>query len=174
MLTVCHVDIGDDVHDSSIGLFGETLILASVAGFHVEDGDMQTLRSYHAQAAGGVPKDKYAIGLGGGEEFIRAVDDVATGGSEVIAYGIHIYFGFCELQVAEKDAVEVVVVVLACVGENHVKVPATLVDDGGQTDNLRACTHDNTKLQFAVLLPLYVTIIEFGLLIHIFKCFYLF
>lgn len=57
---------------------------------------MESFCSYHAQATVGVTEDKYAIGLGLSEELVRAVDDVAACGAKVIAYGIHIYFGFCE------------------------------------------------------------------------------
>lgn len=96
MLGVCHVDVGDDVHDASVGFFGEAFVFASVSGFHVEDGDVETFGSDDAQAAVSVAKDKYAIGLGGGEEFVGAVDDVAAGGAKVIAYGIHIDLGLCE------------------------------------------------------------------------------
>lgn len=65
----------------------------------------------------------------------------------------------------EEYAIEVVVVVLTGVGKDYVEVLATLVDDGCKTDNLRACTYNDTKLEFTILLPLYVAIIEFGLFI---------
>ena len=167
MFRICHVYIGDDVHDSSIGLLGQTLVLAAVASLHVEDRNMQTLGTYHGEAAVGVAKDENAIGLEGCKELVGAVDDVAACGTKVIAYGIHIYFGFCEFEVAKRDAGEVVVVILACVGKDYVKVLTTFVDDGGKADNLRASTHDDAKLQLAVLLPLYIGIICFHFLIYL-------
>ena len=42
MLRVGHIDITDNIHDATIGLLRQTLILAAVACFHVENGDMQT------------------------------------------------------------------------------------------------------------------------------------
>ena len=100
-------------------------------------------------------------------QLVGAIDDVATCSAKVIAYGIHINFRLCELEVAEEDAIEVVVVVLACVGENHIEVLAALVDDCGKADNLRTCTDDDAKLQFAILLPLYIGIICFHFLIYL-------
>lgn len=107
---------------------------------------METLGSDNAEAAVGVAKDQYAVGLGLGEEFVRAVDDVAAGSAKVVTDSIHIDLGLCELQILEEDTVEVVIVVLACVGENHVKVLAALVDDGGETDDLGARADNDNEL----------------------------
>ena len=127
---------------------------------------MQTLCTNHAQAAVGVAKDEHAIGLQCCKELVRAVDDVAACGAKVIAYGIHIDLWLCELQIAEEDAVEVIVVVLAGVGENHIEVLAALVDDCGKADDFWACTHHDDEFQLAILLPVYVAIIKFRLLFH--------
>ena len=43
MLGVSQVHIGNDVHDPAVGFLGQALILAAVAGFHVENGNMQPL-----------------------------------------------------------------------------------------------------------------------------------
>lgn len=107
---------------------------------------MESLGSDDAEAAVGVAKDQYAVGLGLGEEFVRAVDDVAAGSAKVVTDSIHIDLGLCELQILEEDTVEVVVIILACVGENHVKVLATLVDDGGETDDLGARADNDNQL----------------------------
>ena len=146
VLRVGHVHVGDDIDDTAVGLLGQALVLAAVAGLHVENGDMESLCSDDAEAAIGVAKDQYAVGLGLGEEFVRAVDDIAAGSAKVVTDSIHIDLGLCELQVLEEDAVEVVVVVLACVGENHVKVLAALVDDGGETDDLGARADNDDQL----------------------------
>ena len=146
MLRVGHVNITDDVYDTAIGLFRETFVFAAVAGLHVEDRNVKSLRSDNAEAAVGVAKDQYAVGLGLGEEFVRAIDDVAAGSAKVITDSIHIDLGLCELQVLEEDTVEVVVVILACVGENNIKVLAALVDDGGETDDLGARADNDNQL----------------------------
>lgn len=153
---VCHVHIGNNVNDTTVGLLGQTFVLTAVSCFHMEDRNMQTLGSDDAKAGVGVAENQYAVGLSLDEEFVRAVDDIATSRTEVIAYGIHIHFGFGELQVAEEDAVEVVIVVLACMGENDVKVLAALIDDGGETDNLGTGANNDYQLQLAIVLELYI------------------
>lgn len=145
VLRVGHVHVGDDIDDAAVGLLGQALVLAAVAGLHVENGDMESLGSDNAEAAIGVAKDQDTVGLGLGEELVGTIDDVAASSAKVITDGIHIDLGLGELQILEEYAVEVVVVVLACVGENHVEVLAALVDDGGETDDLGACADNDNE-----------------------------
>ena len=154
VLAVCHIHVADYIDDAAVGLLGQTLVLAAVAGFHVEDWNVQTLRTDDREARIGVAEHKHSVGLGLCEELVRAVDDVAAGCAKVIANGVHIHFGFSEFKVAEEDAVQVVVVVLAGVGENHVEVFAALVDDGGEADNLRARADNDNQLQLAIFLEM--------------------
>ena len=146
VLRVGHVHVGDDIDDTAVGLLGQALVLAAVAGLHVKNGDMESLGSDNAEAAVGVAKNQYAVGLGLGKELVGAVDDVAAGSAKVITDSIHIDLGLGELQILEEDTVEVVIVVLACVGENHVEVLAALVDDGGETDDLGARADNDNQL----------------------------
>ena len=146
VLRVGHIHVGDDINNTAVGLLGQALVLAAVAGLHVENGDMESLCSDDAEAAVGVAKDQDTVGLGLGEKLVRAVDDVAAGSAKVVTDSIHIDLGLCELQILEEDTVEVVIVVLACVGENHVEVLAALVDDGGETDDLGTCADNDNQL----------------------------
>ena len=146
VLRIGHIHVGDDIDDTAVGLLGQALVLAAVAGLHVENGDMESLCSDDAEAAIGVAKDQYAVGLGLGEEFVRAVDDVAAGSAKVVTDSIHIDLGLCELQILEEDTVEVVIVVLACVGENDIKILTALVDNGGETDDLGARADNDDQL----------------------------
>ena len=91
VLRVAQVDVRYDVHYPSIGLFRKALVLAAVAGLHVEDGDVQPLGAYDAQAAVGVAEHQYGVGACLYHQLVRGVYDVAYGGPEVIAYGIHVY-----------------------------------------------------------------------------------
>lgn len=131
VLRIGHIHVGNDIDDTAVGLLGQALVLAAVASLHVEDRNVKSLRSDNAEAAVGVAKDQYAVGFCLGEELVGAVDDIAAGSAKVVTDSIHIDLGLGELQVLEEDAVEVVIVILACVGENHVEVLAALVDDGG-------------------------------------------
>ena len=54
MLTISHIHIADDIHDATVCLLWQTLILTSVTSLHVEDGDVQTLSTNHAQARIGI------------------------------------------------------------------------------------------------------------------------
>lgn len=146
VLRVGHVHVGNDIDDTAVGLLGQALVLAAVASLHVEDRNMETLGSDNAEAAVGVAKNQYAVRLGLGEELVGAVDDVAAGSAKVVTDSIHIDLGLCELQILEEDTVEVVIVVLACVGENNIKVLAALVDDGGETDDLGARADNDNEL----------------------------
>ena len=166
VLGVCHVDIGDDIHDAAVGLLWEAFVLATVTCLHVEDRDMEALCTNDAQARVGVAKDENCIRTCGCKEFVRAVDDVATGGAKVIAHSIHIDLRIGKLQVAEEDAVEVVVVVLAGVRQDDIEVLAAGVDDGCQADDLRTCAHDNDEFELTIVLEVNVAIIKFRLLFH--------
>lgn len=146
VLRIGHIHVGDDIDDTAVGFLGQALVLAAVTSLHVEDRNVKSLRSDDAEAAIGVAKDQYAVGLGLGEELVGAVDDIAAGSAKVVTDSIHIDLGLGELQVLEEDAVEVVIVVLARVGENHVKVLAALVDDGGETDDLGARADNDNQL----------------------------
>ena len=146
VLRVGHVHVGNDIDDTAVGLLGQALVLAAVASLHVENGNVKSLGSDNAEAAVGVAKDQYAVGLGLGKELVRAVDDVAAGSAKVVTDSIHIDLGLCELQILEEDTVEVVIVVLARVGENHVEVLAALVDDGGETNDLGARADNDDQL----------------------------
>ena len=130
VLAVGQVHVRNDVHNPAIGLFGKALVLAPVARLHVENGDVQPLCTDDAQAGVGVPEDQHGVGLSGRHELVAGVDDVAAGGPQIVPDGVHVDIGILYLQVAEEDAVEVVVVVLSGVGQQRVEVPAGLVDDG--------------------------------------------
>ena len=156
MLAVGHVHIGNDVDYPAVRLLRKALVLAAVTCLHVEDGDVQAFRAYHAQAAVGVPEDKDCVRLRGDKEFVAAVDDVPAGGAEIIPYRIHIDLGIVEFEIPEEDSVQVVVIVLSRMGQNHIEVPAAFVDDGCQTDDFRACADYDYKLESAVVLEFYI------------------
>ena len=163
---VGHVHVTDDVHDAAVGLFGQAFVLAAVASFHVENRDVQALCGNGGKTAVGVAENQQCIGLAGNHEFVAAIDDVADCRTEVVAHGIHVDFGILEAQVLEEHAIQVVIVVLAGVRENAVKVLAALVDDCREADDFRARTHDNQKLQLAVVGEFHIRVVSFN--VHIF------
>ena len=151
VLGVCQVDVGDHVDDAAVGLLGQALVLAAVAGLHVEDGDVQALGRDGGQAAVGVAQDQQRVGLDLDHQLIRGRDDVAHGLAQVGAHGVQVDVRVVQRQVAEEDAVERVVVVLPGVSQQAVEVAAALLDDLGQADDLGARAHDDQQLQAAVI-----------------------
>ena len=63
VLRVAQVHIGNNVHDAAVGLLWQALVLAAVAGFHVEDGDVQTLRCNGGQTAVGFSQGQQRVRL---------------------------------------------------------------------------------------------------------------
>ena len=158
---VGHVHVADDVHDAAVGLFGQAFVLAAVAGFHMENRDVQALCGNGRKAAVGVTKNQQCIRFASDHKLVAAIDDVTHSCAEVITHGIHIDFGILEAQVLEKHAIEVVIVVLTRVRKNAVKVLAALVDDCRKADDFRARTHDNQKFQLTVIGEFHIRVICF-------------
>ena len=161
VFAVGQVHIGDDVHDAAVGLLRQAFVLAAVAGFHMENGNVQALGPDHAQAAVGVAQDQDGVGFDFHHQLVALGDDVAHRFAEVLAYSVQVHVRVFQLQVFEEDAVEVVVVVLAGVGEQAVEVLPAFVDDRRQPDDLRAGADDNQKLQLPVVLERHITVVHF-------------
>ena len=105
MLGVGQIHIGDDIHDPAVRLLGQALILAAVAGFHMENGDVQPLGSDGGQAGIGIAQNQQGIGLNLVHQLIGAVDDIAHGSTQVIAHRIHVDLRVSQLQVPEEHTV---------------------------------------------------------------------
>ena len=153
MFGVRQINVADDVDDAAVGLFRQALILAAVSGLHVEDRNMQAFRADHGETAVGVTEHEDGIRFELSHQLVGTRDDVAHGFAEVGADGVQIDFRFVELKIAEKDAVQRVVVILPGMSENDVKILAAFFDYGGQTDDFRTRANDNQKFQFAVVFP---------------------
>ena len=151
VLGVGQVDVGDHVDDAAVGLLGQALVLAAVARLHVEDGDVEPLGRDGGQAAVGVAEDEEGVRLRLHHELVGGGDDVAHRLAEVGAHGVQVDVGVVQRQVAEEDAVERVVVVLAGVRQQAVEVAAALLDDLGKANDLGARAHDDQELQAAVV-----------------------
>ena len=141
MLAVSHIHVADDVHNTTVRLLRKALVLAAVARFHMEYGDVQPLRADHAQAGVRVAQDENRVRTGLDHQLVGCVDDVTHCRAEIITNCIHIDFWLSKFEVAEEDAVEIVVVVLSGVGEKYVEILSALCDDRCQPDNFRASPH---------------------------------
>ena len=141
------IDVGDDIDDSAVRLLWKALVLAAVARFQMEDRNVEALRTNHRQAGVRVAQNQDGVGPDFDHQLVRFRDDVAHRLAEILADGIHIHLWLSEFQVLEEDAVEVVVVVLARVRKNDVKILAAFCDDGRKTDDFGARAHDDEQLQ---------------------------
>ena len=152
MLRVRHIHIGNNIHDATVSLFRQAFILATVAGFHVEDGNVQPLRADDAKARVGVPQHQHRIGLDFHHQLVGLRDDITHGLAQIGPHRIHIHVRVRELQVLEEHAVQIVVIVLSGVRQKTVKILAAFVDNRRQTNDFRAGADDNQKLQLPVIL----------------------
>lgn len=146
VLAVGHIHVADDVHNSAVGLLRETLVLATVAGFHMEYRDVEALGADYTKATVGVAENENRVWLGGYHQLVGAVDDVAASRSQIISYGIHINFWLGEFEVAKEDAVKIIIVVLACVGKNGVEICTAFVYHRRETYDFRAGADDDEEL----------------------------
>ena len=151
MLGVGEIDIGDDIDNPPVRLLRQALVLTAVTGLHVEDGNVQSLRTNDAKAGVRVTQHQNSIGFDSHHQLVALGDDIAHRLTQVRAHGIHIHLGSGELQVLEEHAVQVIIVVLARVRQDRVEVGAALVDNRRQPDDFRAGADDDEKLELAVV-----------------------
>ena len=71
VLGIDEVEVGDVVNKSPIGLLGNVLVEAAVAGFHVIDGNVHALGHHCGNAAVRVAQHEDGIGLLGLEDLLR-------------------------------------------------------------------------------------------------------
>ena len=153
MLRIRQVDIADDVDDAAVGFLWQAFVLAAVSGLHVENRNVQAFRPNHGEAAVGIAKYEHGIRLDLDHQFVGTCDDISHGFAEVAADCVQVDFRLGKLKIAEKDAVQRIIVILSSVSENDIEILAAFLDHAGQTDNLRARADDDQKFQFAVVFP---------------------
>ena len=146
MLRIGHIHIADNIHNTAIGLLWQAFVLATVACFHMEDRDMQTLRPYHRQTTIRVTQYQHSIRFGLNHYFIALVDDIPHGSTQVITHCLHVNIWILQLQILEEHTIQIVVIILSCMGQQAVKILPALVNYCRQSDNLRAGTYYNQQL----------------------------
>ena len=143
VLAVGHVHVGDDVHNAAVGLLGQALVLAAVAGLHVEDGDVQALGTNDAEAAVGIAQDEDGIGPRLDHQLVALGNDIAHGLAQVVAHSLHIHIRIGQLQVLEEHTVQIVIIVLAGMRQQAVEIHTAFVNHSRKADNLRPCAYNN-------------------------------
>ena len=142
MLGIAHVHVRNMVHNAAVGLLGQALVKAAVAGLHMEDGNMQALGRNGRQAAVGVAQDQQGVRLLLHHQSVGFCNNVADGLAQVLSDGVQVEVRRAQAQVLKKDLVQVIIVVLAGVDQDLIKVDIALFDNGRQPDNFRSGTDD--------------------------------
>ena len=160
MLGIGHIHVGYYIDDPAVRLLREALILAAGAGLHMKNGYMQALRRDSREAGIRIAKYEKCVRLYLRHELIRAVYYAAHGLAEVAACGVHIHLRRGDAEIAEKDAVEIIVIVLSGVGEDAVKILPAFADDCGKPDYLGTCADYDEQLQSSVIFEFYIRVVK--------------
>ena len=143
VLWIAHVDIGGDINDSADYLLRKVLVLTTVTCLHVEDRYLEALCGNNGEAWVGIAKDDDGIRLNLYHEVVSLGDDIAHGLANVLADYSEVVVGFAKAEVFEEDFIEVVIVVLAGVNQNVIKIFICFLYDGWHFDYLWAGAHDS-------------------------------
>jgi hypothetical protein len=122
MFSIREIDIRDVVDDLPVYFLGHVLIEASVARFHVEDGNFEALRGDRAQGGIRIAEDEERIGFFFHKQFVRSRNDVPHGLAEIAADNIEVAVGSPQVKVLEEYFVERVVPVLSRVDKDSSKL----------------------------------------------------
>ena len=156
MLGIRQVHIGNDIHNPAVCLLRQTLVLAAVPSFHVENRDMQALCRNGGKTAVGISQDQQRVRPDLGHQLVGTVDDIPHGGTEIVSYRVHIDLRIVNFQVFEEYPIQGIIVVLAGVGKHYIKIFTALIYHCRQPDNLRTGADDDEKLQLPVVFKMYV------------------
>lgn len=85
--------------------------------------------------------------------------DIPDGSAKVISNCLHEHFRFFQAKITEKHAIERIVIVLASVGKDRVKILSAFGDNCRKANDLRSGSHKDQKLQLPVMLKRNVRII---------------
>ena len=107
---------------------------------------MQPLGPNDAEAGVGVPQHQDGVGLQLRHQVVAFGDDVPHGLAQGVPHRVQVDVRVGQLQVVEEHAIEVVVVVLAGVGQDGVEILPAFGNHRGQADDLRPCAYDDEKL----------------------------
>ena len=149
VLRIAEIYIADDIHNASVRLLRQALVLAAVTRLHMENRNVQPFSADHRKAGVGVAQDQHRIRPDPHHQLVGLLDDIPNRGSEIIAYGIQIIVRSPETKIVKKHLIEGVVVVLTGVDQNLLKVPVAALYRGGQPDDFRPRTDNRHQLQLS-------------------------
>ena len=104
---------------------------------------MQALGPDDAEAAVGVAQHQHGIGPRGHHQLVALGNDVAHGLAQVTAHGLQVDVRIGQLEVLEEHPIEVVVVVLAGMRQQTVKILSAFVNHCRKPDDFRTSSYDD-------------------------------
>ena len=148
MLGVAEVHIGGHIHNAAVRLLRQALVKAAVPGLHVEDRNVQPLGGDDGQAGIGIAQHQHGVRLDLLHEGVALGNDRADRLAEVRPGGVQVVVRRAEAQVLKEHLVQLVIVILAGVDENLLKIAVAALYGGGEADDLRPRAEDRHQLEF--------------------------
>src|SRR5262249_21647178 len=134
---ISQIDVGHMVDDPAVDLFGHPLIEAAVTRLHVENRHLAALRSDGGETAIRIAEHQECVESVLGEKSINFDDNLSDRLGGAVARRRQKHIGRSDFEVAEKDVVEVLVIVLAGMDEAMVAIFIELRNDPRQANDLR-------------------------------------
>src|SRR5690348_11757906 len=113
MVAVGQVDVADMVNDLSIEFFGDSLIETAVPRLHVKYRNLQALGHDRRQATIRIPENKERIRLFLTHHIVRMSQDIAQRLTQTVGDDIEKMIRLPDLELFEKNLIEIVVMVLS-------------------------------------------------------------
>ena len=153
VLGVAEVHIGGHIHNAAVRLLRQALVKAAVPGLHVEDRNVQPLGGDDGQAGIGIAQHQHGVRLDLLHEGVALGNDRADRLAEVCPGGVQVVVRRAEAQVLKEHLVQLVIVILAGVDENLLKIAVAALYGGGQANDLRPRAEDRHQLEFFHVRP---------------------
>ena len=147
VLGVAQVHIGGHVHNAAVRLLRQALVKAAVPGFHVENRNVQPLGGDDGQAGVGITQHQHGVRLDLLHEGVAFGNDRADGLAQACSGGIQVIVRGTKTQIFKEHLIQLVVVILAGVDENLLKIPVAALYGGGQADDLRPRAQNRHQLE---------------------------
>lgn len=127
--------VGEGVHDSPVGFFGNPLVVTAVSGFHVKHWNAPAFARVGREGRISVSENEGGRRLFFFEDLVNIDEELAdVGESDEPFLGIELVVGLSKVQVFEKLVVELGGEVLSGVDENVVGEAVELFNDFGKPD----------------------------------------
>src|SRR5262249_42285824 len=153
---ISQIDVRHMVDDPVVDLFGSPMVEAAITRLNVENRHLAALRSYRGETAIGIAEHQECVESVLGEKSIDFDDDLSDRLGGAVARRPEKHIGRSDFEIAEKDVVEVLVIVLAGVDEAMIAVLIELRNNPSQANDLRPRPDDRhypQALHFSSLGP---------------------